>query len=386
MGLLENPGSNVKGVLDPIANLIASPFKKKVDIGRDKSDFQGGFQIIEIIAGVEQKASMVQLIGNMMPMQPFGYGGSQRIKKDYYPGHSEPTFQIFGSEEANTTLKGTLKDKKYKDKALLGASEEVAKSIDGIRIRGNLCRFQMGEWRRFGFIEKTNFELKTRKWIDYTIELSIIGFNPPLGCKLVTEPKNAPDAINRALIDAALAFQNKTPNVEIPVSIADLINGLISDVAGAINAVTNFVDKIITTGENIVASANRAVGLVKNARANISRFQRRIGAISYNVSTLGKGLTTAKKVTGNTKSISYISGQIVATQNLETLLARLQKQFEANSITVPLRRYKIAPGDTLQKISIKFYGNSDDWKRIYDHNKMTTTLLSPGKVIEIPKK
>jgi len=51
--------------------------------------------------------------------------------------------------------------------------------------------------------------------------------------------------------------------------------------------------------------------------------------------------------------------------------------------------YKIEEGDTLQKISKKFYGTFGRWNQIYEANKdvlSSPDRIRPGKVIRIPQK
>ncbi len=50
-------------------------------------------------------------------------------------------------------------------------------------------------------------------------------------------------------------------------------------------------------------------------------------------------------------------------------------------------KYTVARGDTLQKISQKFYGTSKKWKKIYNANKDTLKApdkIFPGKILNIP--
>jgi len=49
--------------------------------------------------------------------------------------------------------------------------------------------------------------------------------------------------------------------------------------------------------------------------------------------------------------------------------------------------YTIQPGDTLQKISMKFYGTTRKWKMLYNENKdvlKSPDKIRPGKTIKIP--
>jgi nucleoid-associated protein YgaU len=50
-------------------------------------------------------------------------------------------------------------------------------------------------------------------------------------------------------------------------------------------------------------------------------------------------------------------------------------------------KYTVAKNDTLQKISMKFYGTTKKWNKIYEANKNTLRApdkLYPGQVINIP--
>ena len=189
MGLLN---FDLKGGLTETFNRIKSPLarfsKEPINVAGavSRNDFMSGFEIVEIENGVVKRNERVLLLGDSMPIQPFTYGGSQKIVKDYYPGNTEPTVQVLGPRESDITIKGVLKAKTLatgsSETPLLGNAsqinaakqrgsslteqirqypKEMQELIDAMRIRGNLIRFTMGDIQRFGFIEDTNFNLKT---------------------------------------------------------------------------------------------------------------------------------------------------------------------------------------------------------------------------------
>ncbi|MBM3246842.1 MAG: LysM peptidoglycan-binding domain-containing protein [Candidatus Omnitrophica bacterium] len=65
-------------------------------------------------------------------------------------------------------------------------------------------------------------------------------------------------------------------------------------------------------------------------------------------------------------------------------------QSQAPEIAEPaagLEKYKVQKGDTLQKISQKFYGTTKKWNKIYQANRdnlKTPNNIYPGQVIDIP--
>lgn len=350
-------------------------------------DFPEGLLLVEIVNGAERKADQVQLVGRFLPHIPFEFGGKQQLSKEYYAGNSEPTVQVLGSREDNIPIKGEFKTSKFKDVALRDAAIEYQELVDAMRLRGNLVRLTLGEFKRYGFIEGCKFRLNRRQHIEYEIDFFVVGFNPPTldkttrGDGNVTAPnKEITSAAAQALINA------KNYPEEMPQSLTDRLNDLVNAVAEKINLVTNFVNGITSEANALVSSANRAIGLIKNARSFISKTKRDVGSISNSISGLGASFQNeADKTSATIKNVSHLHTIQRDYSSLAAMLAGLQARFAALATTVPMVRHLIKNGDTLQNLAQKYYQNSELWKKIYDHNKLTSTTLVVGKVIEIPK-
>ena len=59
----------------------------------------------------------------------------------------------------------------------------------------------------------------------------------------------------------------------------------------------------------------------------------------------------------------------------------------AGGATAPGRTYTVQAGDTLSKISKQFYGNANDYMKIFNANKGTLSdpdKIKPGQVLQIP--
>jgi len=257
-------------------------------------DFPEGFIITPIKDGKDQKRDQVQLNGRMAPLVPFIFGGKQRIVKNEYPGHSEPTAHILGSSENDMTVLGRLETKKIvpddrsqgPPRNFRAMAREQQKRLDLIRIQGLLCRFTMGTWQRFGFLEEVIFELRTMADIRYSLRLFIIGFNAPSDCKVLRVSRTIPFDINKDLANAASAMQ-KTQTEKLAAakesfkrSFFDQMNDAIGEVAEAVGLVTSFVDNVLSVADDVKSTISRAQGLVKNARAKISSYQRTVGAFN----------------------------------------------------------------------------------------------------------
>ncbi|HZF99470.1 MAG TPA: LysM peptidoglycan-binding domain-containing protein [Chitinophagales bacterium] len=65
-----------------------------------------------------------------------------------------------------------------------------------------------------------------------------------------------------------------------------------------------------------------------------------------------------------------------------------QPQAQPQAASQP-RDYTIKGGDTLSKIAKQYYGNANEWRRIYEANKSTISdpdKIFPGQKIIIPDK
>lgn len=359
-------------------------------------DFPDGLRIYEIVDGKEYPLPNdsnygVILAGSFMPHNSLDFGGTQQIVKEYYPGASEPSVQVLGPREDDITIKGRLKLKRFKvDDAdgIRGLAESYQRQLDAIRLRGNLLRIELGEWKRWGFLERSKFMMKTLKDIDYELSFIIVGFNRPQNCKFTENNSDTVASSNKDLNNAAAQLLLKQTNFPdtMPRSISDFLNDQIGAVADVVATVTGFVDGVIGDVQSVANSANRAVGMIKYARAYISRTVRSISQISYSISNLGSAFSTeAEKASAQVRNISFINGTKSDMTSIQAYLAQLQLRYQSIAQTTPQARHLVQAGDTLQKISIKFFNTPDRWKNIYDHNKLTSTNLVSGTVLEIPR-
>lgn len=395
MSILDQSASIGASTIDPIAATLANPFNEGVQPTKlFPQDFADGFQIIEYINGVAQTGANgfppIYLVGNMMPMQPFPWQREQKLVKEYYPGNPEANVQVLGGQQPPLVIKGRFKDKKYKTTSYYGVSYIMSQALDAMCDRGNLLKFGMsgtvGSWWRYGFLEKTDWKLNKLSWINYELTFQIVSDKQPKNGYFAAPEKQAPNQVNNNLIAAAASYQSTYSSVptSMPQSIAGVINGIVNSLAKNINLVTNFVQTVVTTASDIEASANRALGLIKNAQANISSFSRQIDSITHTYANYSSQGAAAGQASDFYANAQYILEAQAGTNQMAQYLASMAALFAAISQTIPKARYRVKINDTLQNISIRFYGVSDYWTNIYDHNQLQTTALTAGTILEIP--
>jgi nucleoid-associated protein YgaU len=398
-----NPLNNFnfsKGV-DSIKQRLMSPFnnylsaeerKALLKAAHERHDFKSGFIITPINKdGKELESDVVRLVSDAMPHDSLDFGGQQKLVKNYYPGSSEPTVQVLGPQENDITIRGRFKAKKLKESSDATFDRELwrkypqalQEQVEAIRIAGLLVKITLGEeWQRYGFISEAAFKMKTLADIDYQITFLVVGFNQPKDFIIVTKQQTIPYNQNRALaqyISTVLEFQSDVP-ASMPQSFADQINAAISDVAAAVNLVTGFVDTVLGEVEALKSSVQRALGLIKNARNKISGYQRSIGGQQPEA-----GVSKVTSISGATLNAQHVAKVSDGMFNLNALLASLAVQLRNVSLTIPLARHRVQSGDTLQGLAMKYYNDSSQWEKIFDHNKLASVDLTLGVVLEIPR-
>lgn len=353
----------------------------------EKSDFEGGLIITEIVNGKRMEADRVVLLGSFMPTNEFPFGGKQRIVKEHYAGSQDPTIQVMGPAEDDVSISGVLKEKKLSSE-LKGASQEYQELIDAMRIRGNLVEIVLGEWKRYGFIESSTFKMKRVSHIEYTINFIIAGFNIPKNYYLVDGFDGDLVTPNKELTNKVLAFQTMQQNMStnFPRTLTDNLNSAISGIAKSITSVTSFVDGILDDADRLKASAERAIGVIRNSRVFLARTTRRVNSIPSSATSIVVGGASETEKLVNEINLNATLGNI-SKLNMETakMLASLQRKFESVLNIKADSFHLVKQGDTLQKISVKKYGSSDKWTEIKDLNKLRTTELVPGTLLKIPK-
>lgn len=351
------------------------------------NDFAGGFSITEIINGQPRTKDQIVLNGSFMPHESVSFGGKQKIIKEYYAGSNDPSIQVLGAQEDDISIKGMLKEIKL-PADLKGAAQDYQEQLDAMRIRGNLVEIALGEWKRYGFIESGSFKVFQKNRIGYEINFLISGKTIPKNYYLVNGFDGDLTKPNRDLAKRAAEYFAKLEEEKpsgMQKSMIDELNDAISGVAKEITKVTSFVDGILNDFDKLKASAERAIGVIRNARNFIVKSSKRISAIPNTISSLSASATSeGEKLKNVFQNFQYIND--VKKTNTLTLaeLNVLQKKFESTRQKPFKTVHLVREGDTLQKISIKYHGTSDKWNDIKELNNLRDTNLVKGSILKIP--
>jgi nucleoid-associated protein YgaU len=131
-----------------------------------------------------------------------------------------------------------------------------------------------------------------------------------------------------------------------------------------------------------VANANRAAG---------TAIENYIGKLNLTVTALTvtfDGATGVAKVYGVAKDQATKEKVILAAGNVHGV-AGVEDHMSVDLSQPPAQYYTVVKGDTLSKIAKEFYGNANEYNKIFEANKPMLThpdKIYPGQNLRIPPK
>jgi len=364
-----------------------------------RDDFKEGLKLEEKIPG--SIGLLAILVGRMIPFTPFERSGTLETSQEYYPGSDEPVIHVLGAREDVITLRGNLKDKNFA--SLLNPheflSEGIMEILDDMRKRGHIIKMTLGEFQRYGLITRFTHTMKDRHDFKYEFDFTFVSHDEPSKCAIIEDNFSFPSEFNQdlLLLASTLASLQSSIPLSIPVSISFLLNRIIGEIAAAVAAVTGFIDDVVAEGEGITGSLNRAVGVARVAKTSIMKNIIKLGKIAHDLHFAADSAGSITdpivnpfqkppaNISASYKGADFIQNNQQVAFDAMAFISQIQDRLEKLNITIPQARHLVKQGDTLQKLAIKFYKDADQWEKIYDHNKLTTLVLNPATVLEIPK-
>ena len=375
--------------------------------GADKPDITE-VRITQIDSESGADLGFISFTGTDIPFQPLLASSGSEIVKEYYPGGQGkriPTIQVLGSYEENVTIQGRFKATKISDTE---HPLSISNQIKTFAAEGKPCRFEIGEWIKYGFIVTYNPSYKHDTDIDWTLELMIHGDKNPVSSAAATAG-GAGQAV-LAADPTNTDFQNDSDqiNADIATALADLnlpergSVGVAEYVAALQSSRTDSVVKkrsvdwlnvLLEEGESATRTLGRisreSYGTVNRfyeetpylktiltARSRIARMKRQ----AFNSISATRNLSPLQSI----EEKNTIGAVLAAANRIDGTLKKSEDKIEAN-VQRQIRKIYIAKeSDTLQSVSAKEYGTVERWEDIKKANSLTDNTLSAGQILIIP--
>ena len=359
------------------------------------------------------------LAGGHVPFSPFSHPVSQQVMKYYYPGgqaNRVPTVQVLGSMDEEVTLTGKLWATRIQDVNRRKEPLLISNIMERLVREGNVCRFTLGDWIKYGVLLEYSPEYTNDATISYRLRLLVIGDKNPITGEEVSGEEDtvarvfgtdtsqdfsqvAQEIVNDLEAEKAdLEATGYIPKINVvPFSISGYLSRLVEgtpvgDVVDFGRAVYNGWTDIIRTIDTVTTSAVNFSEQIERTAEDLQRQIllitsqiSKIYAIQENLFTAVSKVDSSIDTFGRLLTWNTIGNMISYTNRLQGNFSDLKKSTEREEVRNFKEIYFTKEGDTLQSISTKFFGNSDRWEELAQINNIEIgETLNEDTFIVIP--
>ena len=353
------------------------------------ADVAASVLIIEELTGDQRT---VQLQGRALPYRPFIVSTGQRVEVTWLPGVAEGTGTVLGPEDFPTSMNGFWKDKFIQQLQgdgplqLNGQTvQTVVKAVstfESIANSGQLLQLTWFTTKRQGYLKKF-----TQKWhnshdVEWEMDFEWISKGEPMGPPVFASTAQAGDtsSIFNQSLDNLLNIQLALPmNLDVFAPIRELTTAIDS-------AVTNIENIVIQLTDAVISPMNATKGLVATCTGIVDECNI---LSEYVASTL-----TRSFIAGSPDLVT--PNQLLTVEAFKAALREILRELRsdalerrdafANQIQGDLAgTYLARYGDDLRDVSRLFYDTPFEWQRIMLFNGLTSSELTPGQFILVPK-
>ena len=378
------------------------------------------------IAQLSGKKRVLSLAGRALPYRPISFSGTQRAEFTWYTGNPVATMQVLGSEEDETTISGEWKDKFLGtaiDSAFFttdgqpviptaiatvadssGASTNLTTAWDVTQVANIMRRegqlvavtwfnvIRHGLIRKFVFSPENIHDIKWEMTFQWISQGDIYYPAAP-----VTGPAFGDFVQNIAAV--AVAIQGIADVVSANASVS---RSFVTNLTATINQVNNDITDLSSTLSSIAASTIDPANAAQKGAAQATQAINDLVLLSQGISAVPSTVSSAvyaalpTGANGIPGSPTQNYGQVLSVElsNRNFLKASQQGQAQAaqqraqllKQIDVNIIAVFIAQSNTdLRDVSTQYYGTPDDWIQIKTFNQFTSSKLTAGQTVFVPK-
>jgi len=357
--------------------------------------------------------------GRALPYRPFTLEGSQRHDLSWYAGSPEGTIQMLGAQENETTVNGWWKDRFIRQPINMSQAEqaaagftsglqsaagqlgnppalidgqsvndvrELAEAMDDARRKGQLVEVSWLHTVRQGII--SNFRQSWHTTQDLEWELRFVWINQ--GVQLADIPIQER---NLDLSDSIVEIGNQLDTLE-GVTDGALSVGTSNAAVDALRTIDDGITKLQQGAESLqdavvtgfgtitspISTAQRAAGIFNfmkiTAIETMDAISRRLDAITLNEEeNYGSRIDQRRSLWDSRKAAKRIAG--IAAIREDQMLGQLNPEL--------IKSFKARDNQDLRDVALEFYGRADDWRALMRFNNLSTSRLSRGQLIFVPR-
>ena len=356
------------------------------------------------IAELTGQRRTLELKGRALPYQPLVLEGAMRAEFTWYPGNGVASVQMLGSEEKGTTIEGQWKDRFIRSttdegqpvnpsgialwqKTQVTDVFELAQNVDSLRKAGQLLEVRWDRFIRHGILLRFRQKWLRIEDLEWEMEFQWVSQGekqaPP-------SLPNVPDAMDfavqlRAKLDSLYDALKLPEEFQVVDDFLSQVNALADEIDDAaveaenaakngvakISAVSEVAERVLTSAESVKTAASGIISAVEEFPP-----KDLINTLAPEDLNLGDALMAdvwARNVKTKAKDLALYASVEGDTLRAQTRRDELLATFTARE------------NSDLRDVSRTYYGTSFQWRTLLAFNKLTTSKLTAGQVVLVPK-
>lgn len=315
------------------------------------------------------------------PKAPWSFGGTQRHVRTDYPSATTPSVQILGAQAKPFTIEGRFDDRFN----FAGYAAAEMRRLEDMCKRGNLCRLQFQDQTFLGLFTDWTFPYQRDWQIGYTLTFDVherpenydlSGRSP----KTDSSPATVFDSVDLAA-QKALDSMTTAPRMHLVGSTVNDVEGSLALMASAVDQLGATMDNSeITPSDNPVDGYTRMATQFREVRGRAYDVLLGLAAVRSDTELAVQTALGVLNFEDWSRSVRYAvrlaMGQAVVGDRACTTRA------EPDAI----RLYRPQQGESLYRISQKFYGTPFAWRLIYQRNQLSSVTLTGDEILIIPER
>jgi len=316
------------------------------------------------------------------PLAPWGIAGTLRHVRTDYSGARTPSVQVLGPSKKASEFAGRWDDR-YN---FAGYASAEMRRFEAMCERGNLVRIQFQGQAFEGQITDWNFEYRRSNYIRYTFT-----FDPHtragegnLEDRSPASPKSTQQAYDELDITVAaiLDAQDYAPRTALGGTAADDVDAALASLVTDRNAIGDTLDQreLLKTESRPIEAFTRMATQFRQAANDALSI---LDTMTAYRADLDLAHTTAMSVLDYeswSRSIRFRTRVALGTSRAAAL--GVEERAEPSALAL----YRPHRGESLMKISRRFYGTPHCWGLIAERNALSSMTLTGDELLIIPER
>jgi len=316
------------------------------------------------------------------PLAPWNMGGTMRHVRTDYSGSRTPSVQVLGPRKKAQTFRGRWDDR-YN---FAGYAAGEMRRFEAMCERGNLVRIQFQGQAFEGQITDWDFPYRRAWYIEYTFT-----FDPHVRAGEANMDDRSPTTTVSTqqafddldfLVDTILDAQDYAPRTAVAGDVMDTVDASLASMSASRDAIGDTLDQRELIKEDVrpIEAFTRMATQFRQAQNDALSILDDLTAVRSDLDLAHRTAMSVLAFEDWSRSIRFRARVALGTSRAAAL--GVEERSDPNALAL----YRPHRGESLMKISRRFYGTPHCWGLIAERNALTTMALTGDELLIIPER